>query len=137
MKPPSASQILREKFARTSRFHQNLSFPPLRDISPDGSERSRSPSVKRKAEISYSNITKRSVNSDRSFTMRSSDSIELAKRFEELDATYATVTSICEKVAENVKELKDPDTGALLTGLMHAISVCDKNLKFPNSVRGG
>ncbi len=128
MKPPSASQILREKFARNSRTNLNTNFPTLRDISPSCSERSRSPSVKRKAEFSFAQITKRNTNSERT-TNRHSDNSNLLNRFEELDAAYATVTSICEKTAANVRDIENPEISALLTGRIHAISVLNEGQK--------
>ncbi len=126
MKPPSASQIIREKFARNSRTNLNIRFPPSRDVSPDGSEVSRSSSVKRKADFSYANVTKRSTLSERGNV--ASDIIsDLSDKLEALDSSYATVTSICEKSMENIGNLSDPDISAVLTGLVHAISVLNEN----------
>lgn len=128
MKPPLASKLFSEKFPRSSRPSFKQCFPPLRDTSPESSAsvRSISPSVKRKAERTYANATKRSfLNSRTSGTQQALDS-DIWDKFEQLDTSYAKVSSICEKTMENLDNLGDPDATALLKGLTEAVALLNE-----------
>ena len=113
MKPIMPSTLLRDSsanFARNNSFLSANRYSAIRDQSPAES-RSRSPSVKRKAnDNSYANAAKKSANPGSSYSIRNVPSkppppprvLITQDNLEKLDLNTAKIASICEKLHDSI-----------------------------------
>ena len=113
MKPIMPSTLLRDSsanFARNNLFLSANRYSAIRDLSPAES-RSRSPSVKRKAnDNSYANAAKKSANPSNSYSIRNVPSkppppprvLITQDNLEKLDLNTAKIASICEKLHDSI-----------------------------------
>ncbi len=138
MKPPSASNVLREtsprNFLNAPSFFGSR-FRNIRDPSPVDSIRSRSPSVKRKADnsLSYAGAAKKSLG----FPHNDIFSKNLDS-FEKIDLNVAKVETVCVKISQMITDLTDHKLLAIFNDLLGAVSaIADSQAEFAMILKSG